>query len=530
MLLSGGGFLDPLLPGEGGVKVEIDWSKDGTYSTWGDNVTSLVRPNASAVTVAFGRDQSTALSPTVAGSGGFVLDNRDRRFSPRNTASLLYGKIKPARPVRITRQIGSNTYGLFIGHTDDNPINPDLEAQSVSLTLVDSLADFRGQTVSTQLHRDIRTGEAIGLVLDACGWSTTLRDLDIGATIIPWWWEDGTDALDAMEKIVRSEGPPALLTIGGNGEIVFRDRHHRLTRDNSLTSQQTWRATGPLEPVMQKPFSYDEAWKNIVNTGTMSVGVRSVAEISPVWTSDQTITLAAGEQRMITASASDPFRSAQTPVLDTDYTVLSGTVSITLTRRSGASTSLIMTAGPPGAVVTALQLRAEPLTVAYSLQVSSADTDSITDYGPRSFPGDLPWCGPGDAQAVLDLTVATRAQPLPVVTARFNLADPFRAAGLLTKDLSDRVTVIEPETGLSGDFFVESIAHDLTSVYDHGITFGLEAAPTPAALAPPINRLRFDTTGSGFSDGAFGGGLDFSATMFRFDVAAQGFNAGSFAT
>jgi hypothetical protein len=526
----GGGYGASTWPD--GIRVEVDWSRDGDYTTVGDNVTALVRPQQGAVTAEYGRDQVTALAPTVSGRGSLVLDNRDRRFSPRaatllnGSANPLYGKIKPARPVKITRTISSTDYVLFLGHTDDNPINPDPELKNVSLSLLDSLADFRGQTISTGLYSGVRTGQAIGYILDACGWSATLRDLDAGATVIPWWWEDGTDALTALEKIIRSEGPPALLTIGADGAIVFKDRHHRLLDSASVTSQGTWRASGQLEPVMQRPFSYDESWTNIVNTGTASVDVRLPQELQPVWTSDVTLSLSAGESKLITASASDPFYGAVAPVAGIDFTVVSGTVNTSLIRSSGASATIIYTA-VGAAVITALQLRAQPITVAYTVQVSASDVDSIADFGSRSFPGDLPWCSPDDAQAVLSTAVAQRSQPLPIVSARFLIGRNItKAAAILVRDLSDRVTIIEPETALNNDFYVESIGHELSGVHDHAVTFGLEAIP--AGISP---MFRFDTTGAGFNDGKFSGGVDDPTTMFLFDDATAGhrFDSGCFA-
>src|SRR4249919_3348427 len=186
------------------LKVQVDWAKDGNYTGVYDNVTDYVRAKENAITVEYGRDQSTALAPTIAGRGSFMLDNDDRRFSPRYTSSPIYGYVKPSRPVKITRTLPTSgtTYTLFTGHTDDSPINPDVTSKQVSLSLVDSLADFRGLNITTPLYQGIRTGQAIGYILDACGWSAPLRDLDAGATVIPFWWEDGTDALDALGKVL----------------------------------------------------------------------------------------------------------------------------------------------------------------------------------------------------------------------------------------------------------------------------------------------------------------------------------------
>jgi hypothetical protein len=508
------------------LKVEIDFNKDGLFTEPGANVTDRVRANASPVAVEYGRDQSTALAPTVSGRGSVTLDNSSKDYSPRNTASPLYGLIKPARPVRITRTVSGTTYTLFVGHTDDQPINPDVDSKTVPLSLVDSLADFRGQTITTPLYSGIRTGQAIGYILDACGWSASLRDLDAGATVIPWFWCDGKDALTALEEIIRSEGPPALLTVGASGEIVFRDRHHRITRAASITSQGTWRGSGGLEPVMQRGFTYNEGWTNIVNTATASVDVRTPQALQQVWANDSPISLSAGEQKMITVSASDPFMEAVPPVAGTDYTALSGSVTTALTRTSGTSTAIILTTvGGAAAVISGLQLRAQPVTVAYTVQVSASDSTSMADYGPRSFPGDLPWCGVGDAEAVLSTTVVQRCQPLPILQVRFLVGvNTAKVAAILARDLSDRVTVTEPETALSAvDFYVESIGHEFTGEYDHAVTFGLEAAPIP-----PSPTFQLDTAGAGADNGKLGGGFDDPSNILILDsaVAAHCLDAG----
>src|SRR5215217_2591982 len=153
------------------LKVEIDWTRTGfgtssvsgvyadeysdiygTSSYIGD-VTTLVRTRSGAISLEYGRDQSTALAPTVAGRGSLVLENSDRALSPRNVASPFYGYLKPSRPVRITRTVGGDlalpfaldaeavlgeevTYILFTGHTDDNPINPDVDSKKASISLV----------------------------------------------------------------------------------------------------------------------------------------------------------------------------------------------------------------------------------------------------------------------------------------------------------------------------------------------------------------------------------------------------------
>jgi hypothetical protein len=52
---------------------------------------------------------------TFSGSASVVLDNRDRRFDPFNTAGIYYGKLTPRRQIRIRATYGGSTYDVFRG-------------------------------------------------------------------------------------------------------------------------------------------------------------------------------------------------------------------------------------------------------------------------------------------------------------------------------------------------------------------------------------------------------------------------------
>ena len=125
--------------------------------------------------------------------------------------------------------------------------------------------------------------------------------------------------------------------------------------------------------------------------------------------------------------------------------------------------------------------------------------------------------------------IGQRAQPNPVVNVRFLVGDNASRAGLvLTRDLSDRVKVVETETTINNDFYLESIQHDATSEFDHSITFGLEMVPIEAPVATDTS-FRFDTASFGFDDGTFSTGLIFTGDLFRFDDTDKGFDEGGWA-
>ena len=454
------------------------------YLRSGGELTSRVLANP-GVTLEYGRDQSTALAPTIAGRGSFTLNNASGDYTPLNSSSPLYGFIKPARPVRIQRTVGANTYTLFAGHTDDTTLSPDFSNRSVSVSLVDFLADFRNLTISTALYAGKFTGEIIDIILDEAGWEGG-RTLDQGGTVVSYWWEDGTDALEALEKVIRSEGPPAYLTVGADGSIIFKDRHHRLIDSGSITSQDTWFGA-TTEPVISAPMVYDDGWRNIVNHGLVEGNIRQLQELEPIWTGDSFIKFSASETKTFIASTSDPFQDATVPVSGTDYIIDAGAFSsVTLSRTSGASTILTMTATGAGAKIRDLQVRARPVTVTYTQQVTASDSASIADYGQRSFPTDLPFSSIYDAQAILDTVVEQRAQPLTVVQVPFVIQSTTRANDVLTRDLSDRVTINVTAASLNNDFYIESFAHNFGTELDHTVTVGCEILP-PAGTVTAAN-------------------------------------------
>lgn len=461
----------------GPLFVKVDWNRNGVFTDAKDDVSDRVRGTLSA---SFGRDQTTALSPTVAGRGDFTLDNHSKDYSPRNTSSPLFGSLKPRRPVIVTRLVGATTYTIFYGHTDDSPIDPDIEGKTVDVNLVDGLADFRGVNVTVPLYQGIRTGQAIGYVLDAAGW-TGARDLDTGSTVIPFFWADGVDAFSLLQDLLASEGQPALMSIDTAGGFVFRDRHHRLVRSASLVSQATFRGSdSSAEPRMGRGFTYSDNWQNIVNSVVLNIEERRPISLAPVFSSEETITIPASTSVTILVNTTDPFMNAVTPVSGVDFQTVSGIVlSVSLSSTSGSSTSITITAAGLDTSITNLQLRALSVPVARSYQISSTDSTSITDYGQRSMPNEPVWASRQDCQDIADLIILQRKQPLPILTVRFSCqaTQTTRLAKVLALDLSDRVTVIEPETAVNSDFFIESIEHVITSQLDHEIVFGLEAVP-----------------------------------------------------
>lgn len=223
-----------------GYTVAVDWNSDGDFGDPNDDVTGDVLARG-AVVFQYGRDQDRQIAPPAVGSMTMTLCNADRIYSPENTDSPIADELSPAAPVTVETVVNDVLYPLFAGRIDDFDVHPDRGDRSADITVVGLLALLQGVKISTELYQAQRTGTLIGVILDTVGWAGP-RDLDLGATHVPWWWLEETDAYTALTDLLASEGPPSIAYVGGNGTFIFRDRHHRLLRSASLVSQAVFAA------------------------------------------------------------------------------------------------------------------------------------------------------------------------------------------------------------------------------------------------------------------------------------------------
>lgn len=502
---------------------------------WDDPAADVTGDIVSEITTAYGRDQERQLSQASVGSAAFTLTNAERTYSPENTSSPFYGDLDPARVMRGEVVWSGQTYPLFTGRIDDYTVKTDFGDRTVDLTFLDGLSDLSGVDLSTPVYTTMRTGELIGAVLDEAGW-TGGRDLDTGATVVPYWWADGTTAFTAVNDLVRSEGPPAVAYVAPDGTFVFRDRHHRLQRPASRVAQATLHAgtlgectgTGVPEGALSlaRPFTYAHGWKDIVNSVTFDVPVRvPAAELTAVWSDTSTYTLALGQSLDLTVSSSDAFTDAVTPVPGTDilYTG-AGVLGVLLSRTSGASARLTLQAIGGAVTITSVQVLGRLIAAQQTVRVSAQDPGSITLHGERAYGADAPWASPEDAAAIADMVLLHYAQRRPTVQLRLVSSDPAHYAAVLARTVSDRVRVVNGEMGLDDDFFIEHVAHTVqrTGVTGrppvHSVVLGCEKDQTAT-----INPFTFDLRGAGFDQGQFDRpSADDPDAVFLFDDPVQG--------
>jgi hypothetical protein len=494
------------------------------------------------VTIDYGRDQARQLSPTKVGSSGFSVNNATRKYSPEYATSPLFGDLDPAREMKGEVSFQGAVYPLSFARVDDYNIHADRDNRTVDFTFLDGLKLLDGFPLSTGIVQTMRTGELIDYVLDLAGW-TGGRDIDPGATVVPYWWVEGASALSAVQDLVKSEGPPSVAYVDLNNTFVFRDRHHRLLRSASVNVQASFASkklgdcASPAVTGLSytAPSDYAHGWRDIYNSVSFDVDERSPdTDYTAVWSSDSTISLAIGESMEIDISGGDPFLDAQTPVSGTDFTLSgAGTVSVTLSRTSGQSARVTLLAIGGSVVITGLQVRARALPVRRTTKISRQDTGSISSHGERSYPETAPWATAGDAYAIASMILLHYSKRRPTVQLRLVASDPEHFGQIVNRTISDRIHLINDELGLASDFFIETVSHQIDRMNKtdlppvHSVIFGCEKD-----LALVANPFRFDVRGAGFDQGVFDPiTSDVPGSVFIFDDSAQGqFDTGLFGT
>ena len=467
------------------LTVEISLDGSGDYDGPHDDVTMAVAV-APGITLDEGREGARSLLPPKVPSLGYELHNESGQYSLENPGGIAYQLLLPGRPTRVTAYQGQTRdydsdveydadvfydgglgpYTIASGAIDDISQTTDLGHQRVSLANLGTLGVLLHQNVTVAVQASIRTDQAIELLLDEAGWPAGLRDISVGDTTLAYWWCDERRPWDAILELLASEGPCQFYQ-DRDGIVHFENRNYRAITTRAMDSQASF-ADVDDGGLWFTGLSYDPGFKSLYNRATYSTRRRALAgSPSVIWSYGTTLSLSANQSITLIVKPTAPFQSAITPASGTDYTVSAGSLSsVTLSATSGLVAFLTLTAGAGGATATGLQLRAQPLTVVSETVVqNSIDTsDSIAKYSPipgANVPRTLsvqgwPEIEPIGAQAVCDAWVSRYQEQHPQVSILVRNADAEHLVQILERQVSDRITLTEANTGLSADVWVET--------------------------------------------------------------------------
>ena len=467
--------------------VSVDWDDDGSYSDVTDRTIEIGSTN-------LGRDPNSPQATPIVGVASVMLNNQSGDYYPDNSGSPLTGLVVPGHAIKIQATNAGVFYDLWQGHVDDYDYDVTLK-QTVTIHARDQFARLVGKRISTELYAGITTGEAIGHVLDAAG-ATAPRDIDTGSTDIPYFWVDGQDAYAALTDLINSEGPDSVLYVTPDGVITFRGRYHRQTRAASTSSQSTWRDTG-AEP-QYTDYRLQHGWDDIINSVTINVDSRTPTNRQILWEYDAVpFTVPASTTVEIEARAAAPFTTSQQSLRAELKSGLFAPGGASLSRTSGQSTTISLTAPAADRIVERLWFEGVSYPVTSTVAVTRTDAASITQNGVRDPGLSIPWGYPAAVEGILDGYLNAYQDPRRTVTVEFvNVGDDTRFVNQATREVSDRVTVIETRSSTNRDFYVDTINHEMDDGgLWHATTFTLGDTVTPLVADADLFILDSATNG-----------------------------------
>lgn len=486
----------PSVAGDSAVAVYIDWDDNGDYADTYDEVTADVRVSPS-LSVQRGKDSSRARAYPAVPAADFELDNVERLYSAENAGSDLYQLVIPDRPIKIEATYGPvtnydepgvgydegipwdglRTRGILTGLIEEPRQLPARQKRAVGISALGSMARLRGVTVSTPLYTSIRTDTAFGYLLDAAGWPAGDRVISTGDTTLSYWWLDSANAWDAAVALLEAEGAGASLYEDGQGRIHFENRNYRLTTTRSTTSQATYdeTITGATD-LGFTDFSYEPNWREVYNSITLNLKSRAVGSTAKVWEYGAVLSLAANETKIVYAElrGEDPVSSYTNLTVTTDYVVTAGSlVSVTTAWPSANLGMFTFVAGASGATVagpasatTGPQARAARLSETSSQRITQTVSGSTLLSSTRTL--DLtPTSGvihsAAGAQSLVDAAVTYYRDPRPTISIGLAGSSVAMAQECCDREISDRITIQESQTGFEGDVWIEQIIWRLDS-------------------------------------------------------------------
>jgi len=220
------------------IRVEIAFTTRPTEAPAWVDVSNDVR------SVETNRGRNIELDTIEAGTGTVVVDNRDRRFDPTNSAGPYYGYLVPMRRIRISAVWEGITYPIFTGYVERWPLTYRGFDATVEVPIVDGFKPLNLALLNTSYAQE-RSGSRVNHVLDDAGWttgqswllgssvngvlgSTTIvgpvgdREVLTGSIDMQASTLTNESALTHLQNVAETED--GLLFIGKEGQVVFYDR------------------------------------------------------------------------------------------------------------------------------------------------------------------------------------------------------------------------------------------------------------------------------------------------------------------
>jgi hypothetical protein len=454
--------------------VKCDWDNNNNFTGSSDEITSDVKE------ISFSRGKDSELGKAMVGSLTLTLNNETGKYSPSNINSPLYGNLLPRRPIKVGCITGSAStdYPLYYGFIEEIIPHPHSTEQDCVITSLDGLDYLARQELETTLLKNQLTGSVVNEILDNVGWSSSQRKIDAGQDTIPYWYGHEIKARTALNEIEDSE--LGFTYINCSGDFVYEDRWHRWSTTHQ-TSQYAFADT-----MVQINYSMNPS--HIYNIIKSTITPWAIQASTELWRLEEIPSLDIGETKIYWGNSDFPVDTWGIPTASTDYKANSAstglgdneTPNITVSADNFAQTvKLTITNNAPHLVyLTLLKASGTYYDTDTTVTLTKEDITSQTAYQKRTLAIAGKYQTNTDiAQGYCNVALARYKDPQPEISITVMNKNTTLLSQILTREISDRITITNTKLGLASDYFIDAMEHNISNGgLLHTVTYTLRDA------------------------------------------------------
>lgn len=504
-----------------------DFDRNGSYDF--DLTGYVERPgNGISITRGMGSDGIYRVS-----SMSVTLSNRSGIFTPDNSASSLYGLMRPGVPIQLTATHSAVTYTRWTGYIQS--FRPTFRAGAVPMCAIQCydiakwIADFRPVNVTASTSRD--TDGALTAIATAIGLSAGDLNFDDGLQNLPLHYVSAQAGMAAMLDAMRSE-MGGFLWVQTDGKLRFEARNSRL----GVTPDDTWGDGTTIYPVS---IDYDLNDQDLITTASVQATIFTAGQADDeifrftrgmdTRGGADSLSIAAGTYYEAEFDYGVVATSVTSPVAVTDYlgnSAIDGTgtdktsaLTVTVTDLGGRVRIKIANSDAATVYVTKFRLRGQRQ--AFSFQ---SPTFTVTKSWPLAKADQgvqlrVPFAD--DQQALRDYAVQlcrTYRYPYPRITMQFLADDDTAKVALLSADIGQLVRYTDTAVGvnftgnqkagayLDDWFYIEAIKTDVPPDWA-GNLFSCSVTLIPSYIYRNLDAIAYDLFTRADATGALGTSL-----------------------
>jgi len=376
--------------------------------------------------------------------------------------------------VRITDPATATIWTRFIGRIDAIDPIPGLKGERiVNVMAVDWLDEAARFSIPADIGEQVNQSwdGILTAIVAEVPVAPTATNYDSGTESYPYALDTSANArqkaLSEFKKLADSEAGFIFLTAAGT--LRAENRHVRMTNVTSV-----WTLTGTEYQALELPSTRDD----IINTVRVTTHPKVVDATAThiVYRQANVIEFAAGQTKLLLG----PYRDDDTgeTIGATDVQPLVAGVDFTANTNSDGSgtdvstdVSIVQTFGPSGAkfnvtnngavqaYLTSLVLTGKRILDHGTNTLEATDATSITTHGEHAVDFDMSYqANDNVGQGAADYLLAKFKDPLAQArTITVIGRTSALLTQILTRDISDRITLSETVTGVSDDFFINGM-------------------------------------------------------------------------